>query len=146
MLLGSHRISPGLIAIVVLAMGATRPAFAAPALKPSPKEQQRKVLLQKLRLVEEKLQGEFERVKIGRDPVSDLTGLINEFGALRQVLAETPEDRVEAAAVVLRQLVITEEQMKELMKAGLQTKEGLAEVAAARQRAADLLESLMGGR
>jgi RNA polymerase sigma factor (sigma-70 family) len=120
----------------------------------SPKKETPKVDNSRLRKLQEariealktQLQGQFERVKIGKDPLITLLDLLHELKDAELEIASSVEAKVEIVARVLKQLQVTEEQLIELQEAGLQTKEGVAQAKAARLKVEIELEKLKAAK
>ena len=129
---------------VVLGWNPNQMAVAAPALRPSAKEQQRKLQFARILTLSTQLQGEFERVKIGKDSVDTYLDLLDAWGRAKRDAANTPQERIAATLEALRLLAIADEQFRELAAAGLGSPETVGKTASARQRTADLLKSLAG--
>ena len=100
--------------------------------------------LQKARVkaLETQLQGQFERVKIGKDPLSTYITVVRELADAEAELAETKEAKVAALDRALRSLHVCVEQLEQLHAAGLQTKEGVAQAKAAKLKVEIELEKL----
>jgi hypothetical protein len=143
------RLAVRLGAAVAFLCGAVGPLPAAPALKDPPRPNNgrlRHVQSERVKALEQQLQGQFERVKIGKDPLGVLLDASREWADLKVQLAETKEAKVEVRERVFRQLFIVEEQLTQLQQAGLQTQEGVAQATAARLRAGVELEELKAAK
>jgi RNA polymerase sigma factor (sigma-70 family) len=102
----------------------------------------RDLRLERIKSLEEQLDGAFERVKIGKDPLIQYTELIRELGTAELDLAETKDAKIAAAEKMLRLYALCETQVSELHAAGLQTKQGVAQARAARLKAEIQLDML----
>jgi len=121
------------------------PLAAAPAGKEAPppsSSRLRELQRERVKALEEQLQGQFERVKIGKDPLIQYIEAIRELAEAELDLAETKEARIGAVEKAVRELTVCEEQMFQLQQAGLQTKQGVAQAKAARLKAEIQLEKL----
>lgn len=117
--------------------------LAAPVGKESaPPSSDRLRQLQKERVaaLKEQLQGLYERVKIGKEPLIDFIEAIRELGDAEFELAETREQRLAAYEGMANRLREGEEETEQLQRAGLQTKQGVAQIKAARLKAEIQLE------
>jgi outer membrane protein TolC len=99
---------------------------------------------ERVKALEEQLEGQFERVKIGKDPLIQYLNVVQELAEARLEIAETQAQRREAVEAMVKELSVTEEQMAQLQIAGLQTKQGVAQAKAARLKAEIQLEKLKG--
>jgi RNA polymerase sigma factor (sigma-70 family) len=134
----------------------TRPAkapagilAAAPGTKDPPKptsDRLRELQKERVEALKEQLQGQFERVKIGKDPMIQLLDAIRELYEAELDVAENREARVAAMDRAVSDLKVVEEQVAELQEAGLQTKQGVAQARAARLKAEIQLEKIKLGR
>ena len=117
---------------------------AAPVKEPPPPSSERLRQLQKERVkaLEEQLQGQFERVKIGKDPIIQYLDCVRELTESELELAETKEARQAAVEKMVKELTTAEADTLNLQRAGLQTKQGVAQVKAARLKAEIQLEKL----
>lgn len=120
------------------------PAPAAPAVPPGPKdkpsERLRDLQKERVKALEEQMEGLFERVKIGKDPVDTLIAANRELTEAELDLAGSPEAEgkvLENAVARFRQVEID---LSKLQQAGLQTKQNVAQAKAARVRAEIQLE------
>jgi len=122
------------------------PAPAAPARETPAKtdtgKRLRDLQQERVKALEDQLQGQFERVKIGKDPLIQLIDAVRELAEARLDIAETREQRLAAVEAMVKELSVTEEQMAQLQMAGLQTKQGVAQAKAARLKAEIQLEKL----
>jgi hypothetical protein len=114
---------------------------------PEPKEAKadkrlRQLQEERVKALEEQMQGQFERVKIGKDPLIQLLHAVEELAEARLDVADTQAKRREAIEAMVNELAETEEQMIQLQRAGLQTKQGVAQAKAARLKAEIKLEKL----
>jgi outer membrane protein TolC len=134
----------GVAVVTVLGLAST-PLAAAPAGKEAPppsSSRLRELQRERVKALEEQLQGQFERVKIGKDPLIEFLEAIRELGGAELELAETKEARLAAVEKMVRELTKCEEQIVQLQQAGLQTKQGVAQAKAARLKAEIELEKL----
>ena len=118
---------------------ATCDAAPAPAKQPVPPKL-RELQRERVKALEEQLQGQWERVKIGKDPLITLLDVLRELGEAELDLAETTATEVAALERAVDRFKEAEEDMGKLVAAGLQTKQGVAQVRAARLKAEVLLE------
>lgn len=131
------------------------PDFDLPPPDPATKEggaskadQSRLRQLQRERVtaLDRQLQGQFERVKIGKDPLTTLLDATRELAELEVELAETKEAKLAALEAWVRDLRYIETQITELHRAGLQTTEGASQARAARLKAEIELEKLKAAK
>lgn len=129
-------------------MGGSGPGRAAPGPKDSKAASDRLRELQKERVaaLKEQLQGQFERVKIGKDPLIQYLDAVRELCEAELEIAESREGRMTAVQRAVTELKETEEMMAQLQAAGLQTKQGVAQAKAARLKAEIQLEKIKLGR
>lgn len=80
--------------------------------------------------------GQFERVKIGKDPAVTLIDVIRELADAEYDLADTTGGQKDALSAAVARLTEIEDQMTKLQDAGLQTKQAVAGIKAARLKAA----------
>jgi hypothetical protein len=115
---------------------------AAPALRPAKRidPKVRELRLEQIRALKEQLEGQFERVKIGKDPLVVFLEAVRKLAEAEVDIAETREAELAALSNALRLLTVVEGQMEELQNAGLQTGQGVAQVRAARLEAEIQLE------
>jgi RNA polymerase sigma factor (sigma-70 family) len=106
----------------------------------------RQLQQERVKALEEQLQGQFERIKIGKDPLSHLLDAVRDLAEAELELADTKEARIAAVEKMLKHLVLIEEQLIQLQEAGLQTKQGIAQGRAARLKAEIELEKLKAGK
>jgi len=133
------------IAAVTASGLAGTPLAAAPAAKETPppsSSRLRELQRERVKALETQLQGQFERVKIGKDPLIEFLEAIRELGEAELELAETKEARQAAVEKMVKELAECEEQIVQLQQAGLQTKQGVAQAKAARLKAEIQLEKL----
>lgn len=123
------------------------PAVVAAA--PGPKEpakgdnkRLRELQRELVKALEAQLQGQFERVKIGKDPLIQLVSAMQELSEARLDIAESRAERLAAVEELVKQCVVVETQVEQLQIAGLQTKQGVAQATAARLKAEIRLEKL----
>lgn len=131
------------ISLAIL-MGLGAPLSSAPSGKEALPSSDRLRQLQKERVkaLEEQLQGQFERVKIGKDPLIQYLEVVRELAEAELEVAETKDARIAAVEKMLKELSSCEEQIVQLQQAGLQTKQGVAQAKAARLKAEIKLERL----
>ena len=126
----------------VFAIGDTS-GIAAPVKEPAKPSSERLRELQKARVeaLKEQMEGLTERVKLGKD-LSMITFIeaVRELGEAELDLAEKNEDRLAAYERMVKSLLNAEDLTAGLVKVGLQTKGGLAQVRAARLKAEVQLE------
>jgi len=141
----SNSLVPRLFIVVALVVALVSPSLltAAPT-KDSKVDSKRLRQLREERVaaLEEQLQGQFERVKIGKDPLIQYIEAIRELGEAELELAETTAARLAATEKMVKQLQDCEDQIKALQQAGLQTKQNVALTRAARLKAEIQLEVL----
>jgi uncharacterized protein (TIGR03067 family) len=127
--------------------GATPPPPETPKKAgPPANDRIRQLQRERVKALEAQLQGSFERVKIGKEPLVELLSAVRELGEAELEVAETPKDRITAAEAMLKRFMDIEKQLFELQQAGLQTKQGIAQATAARLKAEIELEKLKMGR
>jgi hypothetical protein len=134
---------------LVIGLGVAAPLGAAPVGKEAPPPSSgrlRDLQRERVKALEEQLQGQFERVKIGKDPLIQYLEVVRELGEAELELAETKDARMAAVEKMVKELAVCEEQMIVLQQAGLQTKQGVAQAKAARLKAEIQLERLKLGR
>src|SRR3954468_15199361 len=130
--------------VTAFGLAGTRLA-AAPAGKevpPPSSSRLRDLQRERVKALEEQLQGQFERVKIGKDPLIQYIEAIRELAEAELDLAETKEARIAAVEKMVREYQSCEEKVLELQRAGLQTAQGVAQAKAARLKAEIQLEKL----
>ena len=128
---------------LVIGVLAGPPLLAAPTGKETPppsSSRLRELQRERVKALEEQLQGQFERIKIGKDPLSHLLDAVRDLAEAELELADTKEARIAAVEKMLKHLVLIEEQLIQLQEAGLQTKQGIAQGRAARLKAEIELE------
>lgn len=116
---------------------------AAPVGKEAPpptSDKLRQLQKERVAAIKEQLQGQYERVKLGKDPLLLFIEVIRDLGDAEFDLAETREQRLAALEGVVNRLREGEEQTEDLQRAGLQTKQGVAQIKAARIKAEIQLE------
>jgi outer membrane protein TolC len=138
---------PALWLCVVAALGIVLGSSSHLTAAPGPKEAKadkrlRQLQEERVKALEEQMQGQFERVKIGKDPLIQLLHAVEELAEARLEIADTLARRREAIEMMVKELTETEEQMIQLQQAGLQTKQGVAQAKAARLKAEIKLEKL----
>ena len=135
-----------LVTALVFGLGAVGPPLtAAPVGKEAPPPSSarlRDLQRERVKAMEEQLQGQFERVKIGKDPLIHLLNAARELAEAELEIAETKEVRIAAVEKLLKLLRDAEEQLLQLQEAGLQTAQGVAQARAARLKAEIELEKL----
>ena len=127
------------------ACGTAGPLPAAPGGKEAPppsSSRLRQLQRERVKALEEQLQGQFERVKIGKDPLIQYLNCVRELADAELELAETKEARVAAVEKMVKELATAEAEIIQLHQAGLQTKQGVAQARAARLKAEIELEKL----
>jgi outer membrane protein TolC len=118
---------------------------AAPGGKEAPppsSSRLRELQHERVKALEEQLQGQFERVMIGKDPLIQYLEAVRELAEAELELAETRDARLAAVEKMVKELTTGEEKVLELQRAGLQTKQGVAQAKAARLKAEIQLEKL----
>jgi len=115
---------------------------AAPGPKSATSERLRELQRERVKALEEQLEGQFERVKIGKDPLIQFIDAIRELAEAKLDLANTRDERHKVLEEKVQTLEEIEKQMTELQAAGLQTKQGVAQAKAARIKAEIELEKL----
>jgi outer membrane protein TolC len=135
------------VALVLLGVAGV-PAVAAPGSKDTPPSSERLRQLQRERVkaLENQIDGQFERVKIGKDPMIQYLNAVRELADAELELADTKESRMAAVEKMVKELTTAEAETLQLHRAGLQTKQGVAQVKAARLRAEIQLEKLKLGK
>ena len=118
---------------VILAWAASdRSADAAPAASGNPSEAVRQLQKERVTALKEHLQGLFERVKIGRDPVVSLLDTLRELADAELELADTPAQEVAALEIAVARFREVEKELEVLVPAGLQRAQNVPHVRAAR--------------
>jgi outer membrane protein TolC len=115
-------------------------AWAAPVGKDKPSARLRELQRERVKALEEQMLGQFERVKIGKDQMITLLDALRELTDAELDLADTPAAEVAALERSLERHREVEAEMAKLVVAGLQTKQGVAQVRAARLRVEVQLE------
>ena len=95
---------------------------------------------QRVKALEEQMDGQFDRVKIGKEHLGVYIELICELGEAEADVAKNRKDETAAMGRVVTKLRETEDVVKELAKMGLQTKQAVAQIRAARLKAEIKLE------
>ena len=113
-----------------------------PASKDSPAYRVRLLQEERAQALRTQFEGQFERVKIGKDPLLVLLDCRRELWEVETALAADHADKLKAAEGCIRDLTVIEEQLVQLRDAGLQTKEGVSQGRAARLKAEIELEKL----
>src|SRR5258708_301691 len=100
------------LAIALAAVGPPLPA-APVGKEASPPSSERLQELQKERVkaLEEQIQGQFERVKIGKDPLIQYIEAIRELAEAELDVAETKDARIKAVEKWVRELTTCEEEL-----------------------------------
>jgi len=119
----------------------TAPARETPA-KSDNNKRLRELQQERVKALEEQSQGQFERVKIGKDPLIQLINVMQELAEARLEVAENREQRMAAIESLLKDCRLVEDQLRDLQAAGLQTKQGVAQAKSARLKAEIQLEKL----
>jgi Sigma-70, region 4 len=108
---------------------------AAPVPKAPTSERLRELQRERVKALEEQLNGQFERVKIGKDPLIQFIDAIRELADAKLDIADTRDAKLKVLEEKVKMLEVVEEQVSDLQKAGLQTKQGVAQIKAARIKA-----------
>jgi hypothetical protein len=90
--------------------------------------------------LKEQIEGQWERVTVGKDRVGEYIEAIRELGEAELDIADTREAELAALEDMVRRLKETEDKTVQLQMAGLQAKAGVAQVRAARLKAEIQLE------
>jgi hypothetical protein len=133
----------GITLAILTGIGA--PMAAAPTGKEAPppsSERLRQLQRERVKVLEEQLQGQFERVMIEKDPLIQYLEAVRELADAELELAETKEARLAAVEKMVTELTTCETKCLELQKAGLFTSQGIAQAKAARLKAEIKLERL----
>ena len=109
---------------------ATEKSKEKPAAKDSPAYKIRQLQQELAQALRTQLEGQFERVKIGKDPLITLLDLHRELWEVEMVLAADHAGKLKACEEYLRHAKVIEEQLVELQMAGLNTKQGVAQAKA----------------
>ena len=107
---------------------------------PPTSDELRQLQKERVAALKEQLDGQYERVKIGKDPLIHFIEAIRELGDAELDVAETRGQRLAAIEGMVNRLREGEEETAKLVNAGLQTKQQLAQVKAARLKAEIQLE------
>jgi RNA polymerase sigma factor (sigma-70 family) len=124
-------------------------AWAAPTPKDPTKvddKRLRELQVARIKALETQLEGEFERVKIGKDPLIVYLDAVRELTEAKLEIAETKEARVAVVEEMVKELKQGEEFLIQLQQAGLNTKQGVAQATAARLKTEIQLEKIKLGR
>jgi RNA polymerase sigma factor (sigma-70 family) len=113
-----------------------------PKAAPLANKRLRELQEQRVKALEEQFQGQFERVKIGKDPLTTLLDNVWELAQAEIEIAANHEARVAAMEKALRTLAVVQEQLENLRDAGLQTREAASQARASRLKAEIELEKL----
>src|SRR5262249_16381685 len=105
-------------------------------------ERLRELQRERVKAVEEQMNGQFERVKIGKDPLIQLIDAIRELAEAKLDIADTRDEKLKVLEEKVKFLEDIEKQIAELQNAGLQTLQGVAQAKAARIKAEIELEKL----
>jgi hypothetical protein len=128
----------GLAALVAFLIPGLAAAAPAPAKRID--EKVRELRLEQIKGLKEQLEGQWERVTVGKDRIGEFIEAIRELGEAELDIAETREAEQAAPGNRVRRLKETEDKMQQLQMAGLQSKTGVAQVRAARLKAEIQLE------
>lgn len=117
-------------------------ADAAPAASGKPSEAVRQLQKERVKALKEHLEGSFERVKIGKDPLLTLIDTLRELADAELELADTPAQEVAALEIALARFRELEKDVEEWAPAGVQRvqRHPVAQVRAARIKAEIELE------
>jgi RNA polymerase sigma factor (sigma-70 family) len=107
-----------------------------------PMKRLRKLQAERVEALRSQLDGQFERVKIGKDPMIQYLHAVRELAEAELELADTKESRMAAVEKMVKELTTAEAETLQLQQAGLQTKQGVAQVRAARLKAEIQFEKL----
>jgi len=123
------------------------PQVKLPPILPSTTQSKRIRDLQQERVqaLEEQIQGQFERVKIGKDPLIQFIDAVRELASAEMELA-IPAEQIAVMERLLKRLQVCEIEMTNLQSVGLQTKQGVAQAKAARLKAEIELEKLKAAK
>jgi RNA polymerase sigma factor (sigma-70 family) len=102
----------------------------------------RELQAERVKTLEEQLRQQFERVKIGKDPLTHYIGAAQELADAEKDLAESNEARIAAVEKLVKSLRDCLDQLKALQQAGLQTQTGVLQGKAALLKAEIELEKL----
>jgi RNA polymerase sigma factor (sigma-70 family) len=106
----------------------------------------RQLQTERVKALQEQLDGQYERVKIGKDPLIQLIEAVRELGEAELDVAESKEARIAAVEKMAKTFRDLEGQLIELRQLGLQTNQGVAQAKAARLKTEVQLEKLKLGR
>ena len=126
--------------VIVPAVGVAAPVGKEPE-QPS-SDRIRELQKERAKTLQEQLRDQLERVKIGKDPLIQFIDAVRELGDAELDLANNREDRLAAVERMVKSLKEGEEAIDTLLRAGLQTRGGLAQIKAARLKAEIQLERL----
>lgn len=132
-----------LIAVVLSLCGFS--AIAAPGAKEAAKpssERLRELQKERVKVLKEQIEGQMERVTLGKDPLLQLIEAVRELADAELDLAENPSQRVSAVERLAAALSVYEKQISDLHQAGLQNKQNVAQIKAARLKAEIQLEKM----
>jgi uncharacterized protein (TIGR03067 family) len=122
------------------------PPAGTPPAPGTPGARLRQLQEARVKALQTQLEGQFERVKIGKDPLIHLLDAARELAEAELDIAETKEARVAAVEKLLKLLTDAEKQLIDLQQAGLQTIQGVAQATAARLKAEVELEKLKASK
>lgn len=118
---------------VILAWAASdRSADAAPAASGKPSEAVRHLQKERVKALKEHLQGLYERVKIGKDPLLNLIDTVRELADAELELADTPAQELAALEIAVARFREVEKDVEVLVPVGIQQPQNVAQVRAAR--------------
>jgi hypothetical protein len=120
-------------------------AAPAPDAKP-PGERVRELQRERVKALEEHLDGLFERMAERKEPPGTYLEAIRDLGEAELDLADGRAAELAALERTVRRLREAEEKVGELQKAGLQTRQGVAQAKAARLKAEIQLEKRKAAR
>jgi hypothetical protein len=133
------------VTLLILAALIGDPTHAAPIPKDPPKpssERLKELQRERVKTLETQLGGQWERVKIGKDPLIVFIEAIRDLGETELDLSETKEERMNAVEKMIKQYQECEANMIQLEMLGLQTKQGVAQAKSARLKAEIQLEKM----
>jgi TolA-binding protein len=107
-----------------------------------PTKRLRELQIERVETLKEQLNGQFERVTIGKDPLIQYLEVVRELAEAELEIADTKEARLAAVERMVDELKQSEKFVVSLHQAGLQTKQGVAQIKAARLKAEIQLEKL----
>jgi len=106
---------------VILAWAASdRSADAGPAASGKPSEAVRQLQTERVQALKEHLEGLYDRVKIGKDPLLTLIDTLRELADAELELADTPAQEVAALEIAVARFREVERDVEELVPAGVQ--------------------------